>query len=116
MTSVFRIFKSIFFWSHGRSTWQYDILCVLILAFVFLTPKGWFDQGELKRRGSHPNGSAAASRLVIWPERMPLTEPDTQDIERRARIATGRPNARVKAVREVRDSDGRTVAYEVDIE
>jgi len=116
MTSVFRIFKSILFWSHGRSTWQYDILCVLILAFVFLTPKGWFDQGELKRRGSHPNGSAAASRLVIWPERMPLTEPDTQDIERRARIATGRLNARVKAVREVRDSDGRTVAYEVDIE
>ncbi len=115
MTSVFRIFKSILFWSHGRTTWQYDILCVLILAFVFLTPKGWFDQGELKHRGSHPNGSAAAAgRLVIWPERMPLT--DTQDIERRARIATGRPDTRVKAVREVRDNDGRAVAYEVDIE
>jgi len=117
MTSVFRIFKSILFWSHGRTTWQYDILCVLILAFVFLTPKGWFDQGELKHRGSHPNGSAAAaSRLVIWPERMPSNEPDTQDIERRTRIATGRPDARVKAVREVRDNDGRAVAYEVDIE
>jgi hypothetical protein len=112
---MFRIFKSIFFWSHGRTTWQYDVLCVLILAFIFLTPKSWFDQGKLGRRMQHQNGSQAAQKLLIWPESR-KANPDLQEIERRARIVTGRTNTRVKAVHEKRDSSGEIVAYEVDIE
>jgi hypothetical protein len=30
------------FWSYERGSWQYDIICVLILAFIFLTPTRWF--------------------------------------------------------------------------
>jgi len=30
------------FWSFERGTWQYDIIVLLILAFIFLTPRGWF--------------------------------------------------------------------------
>ena len=30
------------FWSYERGTWQYDIIVLLILAFIFLTPRGWF--------------------------------------------------------------------------
>jgi hypothetical protein len=30
------------FWSYERGSWQYDIICVLILAFIFLTPVSWF--------------------------------------------------------------------------
>ena len=29
-------------WSHRRGSWQYDIICVLILAFIFLTPRAFF--------------------------------------------------------------------------
>jgi hypothetical protein len=39
---VLNVLKRIVFWSYGRTTWQYDVLCLLILAFVFLTPKSWF--------------------------------------------------------------------------
>ena len=115
MSSVFRIFKNLFFWSYGRSTWQYDVLCVLILAFVFLTPKAWFDEGELSRRSGHQNGFTAASKLLIAPENS-SGDFQARDIERRVREMTNRPDARVKRVREVRGDDGRTVAYEVDIE
>jgi hypothetical protein len=31
-----------FFWTYERGTWQYDIMVGLILAFIFLTPRGWF--------------------------------------------------------------------------
>jgi len=30
------------FWSYERGSWQYDIICVMILAFIFLTPTRWF--------------------------------------------------------------------------
>ena len=29
---LWRVFKKVILWSYGRTTWQYDVLCVLILA------------------------------------------------------------------------------------
>jgi hypothetical protein len=31
-----------FYWSYERGSWQYDIICALILAFIFITPSSWF--------------------------------------------------------------------------
>jgi hypothetical protein len=30
------------FWTYKRGSWQYDIICIVILAFIFLTPRAWF--------------------------------------------------------------------------
>jgi hypothetical protein len=38
--------RQLIFWEHERGTWQYDIFCLLIIAFIFLTPKAWFNKGE----------------------------------------------------------------------
>lgn len=35
--------KKIILWNYERGTWQYDLFCLLIIAFIFLTPKTWFD-------------------------------------------------------------------------
>lgn len=40
---VVSFFGKVLFWRYARGSWQYDILCALILAFIFLTPKGVFD-------------------------------------------------------------------------
>lgn len=112
---MFSLLKRLFFWSYGRSTWQYDVLCVLILAFIFLTPKAWFDNSELRYRQLHPNGSVAATKLLVMPEKFADT-PDTQEIERRAQTLTGRSNTRVREVHPLKGEDGKVVAYEVDIE
>lgn len=29
------------FWTYERATWQYDLMVVCILAFVWLTPPAW---------------------------------------------------------------------------
>lgn len=34
--------KRAIFWSYERGSWQYDIIVLLILAFIFLTPASWF--------------------------------------------------------------------------
>lgn len=30
------------FWSYERGSWQYDLLVLAILLFIFLMPRGWF--------------------------------------------------------------------------
>lgn len=32
-----------FFWAYERGSWQYDLMVLAILAFVFLTPRSWFN-------------------------------------------------------------------------
>jgi len=61
--------KSIALWSYERGTWQYDVLCLLILAFIFLTPSGWFHRPnaeptpprEVERQPTPPRPSVPAS-------------------------------------------------------
>jgi len=42
MAGIKQILSRTFFWSYERGTWQYDIMCVLILAFVFFAPNASF--------------------------------------------------------------------------
>ncbi len=108
-------FKRIIFWNYGRSTWQYDVLCALILAFIFLTPKGWFGS-EPPTLAKHQKAAAANTLLLTWPAAAAATPPDTQEIERRARQVAGRQDLRIRAVTPVRDSAGTVIAYQVDME
>lgn len=107
--------KKILFWTYGRTTWQYDVLCALILAFIFLTPKTQFTS-ELPRPAGHQIPPVANTLLLTWPDGKPATPPDTQTVERRARQLAGRSDARVRAVRPVTDAAGTVIAYQVDIE
>ncbi|MGI9107628.1 MAG: hypothetical protein ACR2G4_15425 [Pyrinomonadaceae bacterium] len=111
-----KFFKKLFFWSYGRTSWQYDVLCVLILAFIFLTPQSWFENGERNRWKKHQNGSPTATRVVlVSPENLPAS-PRIEDFERRVQSLLNRADTRVKEARPVRDAGGQLVAYEVDIE
>lgn len=35
--------KRLIFWEFPRTTWQYDVVVALILAFIFLTPRSLFN-------------------------------------------------------------------------
>ena len=48
-------FKKILFWSYERGSWQYDIMCVLILAFIFFGPNSVFH--------NHRSSTADTSRV-----------------------------------------------------
>ncbi len=37
------IFVRSVFWAYERGSWQYDIICVVILAFIFVTPRSYFN-------------------------------------------------------------------------
>ena len=96
--------KKIAFWNYSRTSWQWDVLCVLILAFIFLTPKSWFM--------SHPpiqTATVLATDVVEKPG-------DTNEIVRRAREKLDRANGQVVfPIRQRVDGSGKVIAYEVDI-
>ncbi|MCS6886419.1 MAG: hypothetical protein RMM17_06620 [Acidobacteriota bacterium] len=49
MIKIWEVIKKIVLWSYDRGTWQYDLLAVLILAFIFLTPHSVLD-GRMANR------------------------------------------------------------------
>ena len=106
------LLKKLFFWNYERNTWQWDVLCVAILIFIFLTPKSWFDSSERRRALRHQ--SPASSILVIGPELIENVQ-DKGRIEQLVRDFTGRQDIQVVDVRKMVGADGKTRGYEVDI-
>ena len=106
------VLRKLFFWNYARNTWQWDVLCVVILIFIFLTPKSWFEGGERRALSAHQN--SVASTVLVGAELIENAE-DRGRIEQVVRTLTNRPQAQVLNVRSVKGSDGKTRAYEVDI-
>ena len=104
--------KRLFFWNYARSSWQWDILCVVILIFIFLTPKSWFESGE--RRSVMAHQSPSASTLLVGAEVVEKAQ-DRAQLEQRLRTFTGRSDLRVLGVHKVVGPHGRTTGYEIDI-
>ncbi len=96
------------FWTYPRTSWQWDVLCVLILIFIFLTPKGWFENSAFQRTHMGPT-------TVAIPVDVVGSQLDRAEIERRAKLKAGRTEAIVSDPRPLRDAAGKLVAYEVDI-
>lgn len=95
--------RKIAFWNYSRTSWQWDVLCVLILAFIFLTPKSWFV--------SHPpiqTATILAADLVDGKR-------DDAELGRRAKEHFNRANGTVVNINPRTDSTGKVIAYEVDI-
>ena len=95
--------KKIVFWNYSRTSWQWDVLCVLILAFIFLTPKSWFvSSPEIKT-------------AVVYASELVGGQGDAE-IEQRAREKAKRPNGQIVGpIRRQPDNSGKVIAYEVDI-
>jgi hypothetical protein len=108
MSFILETARKAVFWTYPRTSWQWDVLCVLILIFIFLTPKSWFENSAYQR--THMGQSAiVVSTDVIG------TQLDRSEIERRVKQLPGRAGAQVGAMRPLHDASGKLIGYEVDI-
>jgi len=103
--------RKTFLWNYARNTWQWDILCVVILIFIFLAPKSWFENSERHQVIAH---QSPTSTLVVDPE-VVENAGDRGKLQDRVRAFTGRSDAQVIDVRKLMGDNGRARAYEVDI-
>ncbi len=95
--------KNFILWNYERGTWQYDVFCLLIIAFIFLTPKAWFEKREKL--------ATQTARLVVKAEDF---SPAKNELEKRAKELSGNPNAEVLEWREKKNASGETF-YEIEI-
>src|SRR5256885_12969366 len=98
MSYVSNLTRKIVFWNYPRTSWQWDVLCVVILIFIFLTPKSWFENGE--RRAALAHQSPPASTLLVDAEVIEKPRERGQ-LEQRLRAFTGRTNLQVLDVHQV---------------
>src|SRR6266576_5578016 len=103
MTTLLKTLRKLFFWNYARSSWQWDILCVVILIFIFLTPKSWFESGERRSLLAHQRPSA--STLLVGAEGVEKAE-DKAQLEQLLRTLTGRRELQVLGLRKVTSPDG----------
>lgn len=82
MKLLFTTLKKTLFWSYERGSWQYDVMCVLILAFVFFAPNSLFHSTDAVKRPrlitSDELGSNNADAETI---RQYLSKTDGKDVE-----------------------------------
>ncbi|PYT00309.1 MAG: hypothetical protein DMF63_06970 [Acidobacteria bacterium] len=97
------VLKKLFLWSYSRETSVYVIFCLLIVAFIFLTPKEWFNRPDLF--------ATQTSRLIV---KQSDFSPDKPVLEQRIRAISGNPKAEVVDWRKREIPGGETV-YEIDI-
>ena len=97
------VLKKLLLWSYSRETSVYVIFCLLIVAFIFLTPKEWFNRKD--------SVATQTSRLIVKQSEF---SPDKPLLEQRVRVISGNPKAEVVDWRKREMPDGEAV-YEIDI-
>jgi len=95
--------ENLIWWKYGRETTVYVLFCLLIVAFIFLTPKQWFESREKL--------ATRTSRIVVKASDI---SPDRETLVKRVREISGDPNAEILGVHESLSDKGEKV-YEIDI-
>lgn len=119
------------FWSYERGSWPYDVMVLVILVFVLLTPRGWFH--DSREANSRPNASV---RLISeessgartyrvdatlldpqkrTPEKTPKLERKAHDVLNRNVDDLNGRTFQVIHIVPVRASDGSVESYDVTV-
>ena len=96
------LFKKFILWEYSRETSIYVIFCLMIVAFIFLTPKEWFERRDRL--------ATQTSRVIVQATDF---SPEKNILQQRVRDISGNPEAVVVDWREKKNNRGETV-YEVD--
>ena len=91
------VLRRIIWWDFERASWQWDVLCLLIVFFIFLTPKSWFGRG--------PGIAEEPKRIIFKDSKIGR---DAANLESRLRELTGNPNLQVEHHQVKTDMSGET--------
>ena len=119
------VIKRAIFWSYERGSWQYDIICVMILAFIFLTPTRWFhDRPRLQLSDlRHVQGIVEVSHTdQVWVYQLDarlvesLGEIPPTDAVHQLLLHRVTPPFVIKSIRPILGKGGVTLGYTVEVQ
>jgi len=119
------VIRKAIFWSYERGSWQYDIICLIILAFIFLTPTRWFhDRPRLQLSDlRHVQGIVEVSHT----DRLWVYQLDARLVESRGEVAAReafhqlllqriKPPFTIKSIKPITGAGGVILGYTVEVE
>jgi len=132
MRTLWRGLVRVVFWSFERGTWPYDVAVALIVVFVLLSPRSWFNDrpplgqatapAMVERRGADPADGTEIyrvdARLVSVSAAATSAELEQQLYEAVRKNAQYLPNSngfKIVRVAQVRGRDGAIAYYDVCI-
>lgn len=98
--NVFTILRKIWYWSYERGSWQYDVMCVAILAFIFLIPNRVFDDPE-----AMPRLEGRLKETIVSADQVSDGSIDS--------LSTALGGAEIHRIQVLRESNGRVRGYRV---
>ena len=113
------------FWTYHRGGWQYDILVVLILTFIFLTPRSWLGDRPASPTGEVNSPSSLTGTPAV-PEAV-LYRVDAELLESRGQVRVAaalqeilerqlsRP-LKIRSFAPVKNAQGVVLGYDVLVE
>ena len=109
------------FWTYERGTWQYDVMVALILAFIFLTPRSWFNDRpsiseasgvvELSSKTGEKVYQLPATLIEVGPGSK-AEDAIRQGVERALQSFIGKP-VQITRIQPEMDEQGEVVSYAV---
>ncbi|HKF52860.1 MAG TPA: hypothetical protein VKB26_11150 [Candidatus Acidoferrales bacterium] len=131
MQKLLRGITGTFFWAYERGSWPYDVMVVVIVMFVLITPRSWF-------RDQPQNGFTNSAGIVLL-TRDPITHIETYRLDRAlfGKAAVNKSKAeleekthqilatsvedlkgqrfQVRSIEPVRGDNGSVLYYEVEV-
>jgi hypothetical protein len=107
--------KRFILWDYPRASWQFDVMVGVILAFVFLTPRGWFrDQPRTPQASQMALRGAGHGNDVLWIEPELLAGvPEDQRLAKLTDILKSQPRKTraITRLEPILDSEGEIKGY-----
>jgi hypothetical protein len=131
MSKLWRGIVRTIFWSYERGSWPYDVMVLVILAFVLLTPRSWFHDGpdvaapqstsvRLVSEGLSGTRTYRLDAMLLDPQKQ--TPGKTPELERKAHDVLSRNVAdlngrtfQVVHIVPVRGAGGAVESYDVTV-
>lgn len=132
MRKILPAIEATIFWSYDRGSWPYDVMVVLILMFVLITPRSWFHD--------RPENNIVSAAGITFVAQNPNTHTETYRFDRSVFGSiqlTGKSSAQleekthrllsdsvaslkgqsfqVRSIQPVRASDGSLLYYQVEV-
>lgn len=91
--------KRVIFWDFPRASWQYDVIVVLILAFIFLTPREIFrDQPKAQSIVLLPSETPGVEVFYLEPKLL-IETPEGDRFSQATRMLERRDGKRLQLYR-----------------
>jgi hypothetical protein len=107
------MWKRFILWDFPRASWQYDVVVGVILAFIFLTPRGWFRDQPRIPKVSLMASETGGSSLYVEPEVL-AGVPEEGRVAKLTEFLASQPGSKrlkVNKVVPILDSDGELQGY-----